>query len=402
VPLRGLLGPDPVAARQSLAALAISSVAAVGAGLVLSSLDDTYVEFPGLLVLVPAAIGIRGNIFGALGSRLSTAIHTGTFSLSRRPDTVVGQNVLAASALTLGSALFVAVAAWLTAAAFSLAGDVSFGDLIVVSVIGGVLASAVVLVVTLALAGASARYGWDLDNVNAPLVSAVGDVVTVPALFLATLLAGRGVFTAAMDLLVAAAAAAGIVAGWRSSRPVLRVIVRESVPILAVTSVILAVAGVVIEGRFEDFAAQPALLILVPAALSGAGAVGSILSARLSTKLHLGLIHPAPVPGRAARADIATTLAIALPLFALSGLLAEGAALLAGREGPGLATMVGVSLMGGMLATAVVVVIAYYGTVAATRMRVDPDSYGIPVVTSVVDLVGAYTLVLAIAVLATP
>jgi mgtE-like transporter len=64
--------------------------------------------------------------------------------------------------------------------------------------------------------------------------------------------------------------------------------------------------------------------------------------------------------------------------------------------------MVGVSLMGGMLATAVVVVIAYYGTVAATRMRVDPDSYGIPVVTSVVDLVGAYTLVLAIAVLATP
>jgi mgtE-like transporter len=265
-----------------------------------------------------------------------------------------------------------------------------------------VLASAVVLVVTLALAGASARYGWDLDNVNAPLVSAVGDVVTVPALFVATLLADRGTFTAGLDVLVAAAAAAGIVAGWRSSRPVLRIIVRESVPVLAVTSAILAVAGVVIEGRFEDFAEQPALLILVPAALSGAGAVGSILSARLSTKLHLGLIQPAPVPGRAARADIATTLAVALPLFALSGLLAQGAATLGDRQGPGLATMVGVSLMGGMLATVVVVVIAYYGTVAATRMRVDPDSYGIPVVTSVVDLVGAYTLVLAIAVLASP
>jgi len=45
-------------------------------------------------VLIPAAIGMRGNIFGALGSRLGTAIHTGTFTLSRRRSTVVGQNVL--------------------------------------------------------------------------------------------------------------------------------------------------------------------------------------------------------------------------------------------------------------------------------------------------------------------
>src|SRR5262249_57613103 len=71
------------------------------AGLVLGSITGTLEELPGLLVLVPAAIGMRGNVFGALGSRLGTAIHTGTFQLSRRRDTVVGQNLAAALAMSL-------------------------------------------------------------------------------------------------------------------------------------------------------------------------------------------------------------------------------------------------------------------------------------------------------------
>jgi mgtE-like transporter len=44
-----------------------------------------------------------------------------------------------------------------------------------------------------------------------------------------------------------------------------------------------------------------------------------------------------------------------------------------------------------------VVAVAYYGTVAAYRTGVDPDTYGIPVVSSSVDFVGAFTLILAIA-----
>ena len=40
---------------------------------------------------MPAAIGMRGNVFGALGSRLGTAVHTGTFRMSARRDTLVQQ-----------------------------------------------------------------------------------------------------------------------------------------------------------------------------------------------------------------------------------------------------------------------------------------------------------------------
>ena len=47
----------------------------------------------------------------------------------------------------------------------------------------------------------------------------------------------------------------------------------------------------------------------------------------------------------------------------------------------------------------VVLAIAYYGTIAAVRLGIDPDTYGIPLVSSTVDLVGALTLVVAIATL---
>ena len=48
---------------------------------------------------------------------------------------------------------------------------------------------------------------------------------------------------------------------------------------------------------------------------------------------------------------------------------------------------------------AFVVVVAYYGTIVAFRTGLDPDTYGIPVVSSSVDFVGALTLIVTIAAL---
>jgi mgtE-like transporter len=61
--------------------------------------------------------------------------------------------------------------------------------------------------------------------------------------------------------------------------------------------------------------------------------------------------------------------------------------------------MIAASLLGGAVAIVFVVVVAYYGTIAAVRTGLDPDTYGIPVVSSSVDFVGAFTLILAIAAL---
>jgi mgtE-like transporter len=61
--------------------------------------------------------------------------------------------------------------------------------------------------------------------------------------------------------------------------------------------------------------------------------------------------------------------------------------------------MIPAALLGGLSAVVFVVFVAYYGSVASFRVGVDPDTYGIPVVTSSVDFVGAVALVVTIAAL---
>ena len=83
-------------------------------------------------------------------------------------------------------------------------------------------------------------------------------------------------------------------------------------------------------------------------------------------------------------------------MFAFVALVSQGAGSLVDLAGPGAGRLVGVALLGGMLAVVVVVAVAYYGTIAAVRFGADPDTVGIPLVTAVLDLVGAFTLVFAI------
>ncbi|MGK2957056.1 MAG: magnesium transporter [Acidimicrobiales bacterium] len=393
---RFVLGPSPADTRQSLVALGLGTMTSLVAGVALGLMTDTLSEMPGLLLLVPAAIGMRGNIFGALGSRLSTSIHMGTFGLSRRVDTVVGQNILASMVLTLSVSLSLAGLAKLVAVAFSLPGSISFWELVLISVVGGVISSLVVLVATLGLAAGSTRFGWDLDNVAAPLVSAIGDVIGLPSLWLATLLVISSSASMAMGLVLTFICLAALIMTMRSGLVDLIVIVRESLPILMVAGMVSLVAGIVIEKRLDSFTAFPALLVLLPGFLSSAGALGGTLSSRLATKLHLGLAEPSAVPSMASRLDISLIAILSVPVFLGNALVAELAAGLLGVRSPGLSNMVGVAMFGGMLAMVFVVFIAYYGTLVAVRLGVDPDNYGIPLVSSSVDLVGAFAIILVV------
>jgi mgtE-like transporter len=396
--LISLLGPDLAGARQSLVALAVSLLAAFVAGLTLGSIEETLVALPGLLVLVPAAIGMRGTIFGALGSRLGTTIHTGTFGLSRRVDTVVGQNILASVVISLATSLALAVMAKGVAVAFGLPDTISIPDLIVISVLAGIMSSAVVLVMTVSLAAASVRKGWDMDNVMAPIITAAGDMVTLPAIFVATLLVGIDVVTPVLATLLAVISLTALTLGLRAKLDICHRILLESLPVVLVAGLIGLVAGLTIEKRLESFAEFPALLIVVPPFLASAGALGGILSSRLASALHLGTIRPTAIPEGRARSDIVLTFVLALPMFVLVSVVADLGAIVTGLATPGPLRMLGIALIGGALATCFVVLVAYYGAIAALRLGVDPDTYGIPLVTSSVDLVGAFALILAIVV----
>jgi mgtE-like transporter len=175
-----------------------------------------------------------------------------------------------------------------------------------------------------------------------------------------------------------------------------REIVRESMPVLVVALVLSTLAGVAVEKQLALFAALPALLVLQPAFVSSAGALGGILASRVATNLHLGLVEPAVRPGREARRDALLVLLIGFPIFLFNGVGAHVVAELIGRASPGLGWMVLASLVGGLAAVLFVIALAYYGTIGAWRVDVDPDTYGIPMVTASVDFVGVVALIVTV------
>lgn len=156
------------------------------------------------------------------------------------------------------------------------------------------------------------------------------------------------------------------------------------------------VAGVTVERQLEAFGLFPALLVMLPAFLAVAGALGGTLSSRLASQLHLGTIAPARLPESRARSDIAASLGLAIPVFLACGVLAHAFARVGDLASPGVGWLVAASLLGGVVATALASVVAYYSTIVSVRVGLDPDTYGIPLVTSALDLLGAFTLILAI------
>jgi mgtE-like transporter len=81
-------------------------------------------------------------------------------------------------------------------------------------------------------------------------------------------------------------------------------------------------------------------------------------------------------------------------VFTLVALSAQVISMATGKHSPGVVDMLSISLFAGFLATIISSAIAYYGAVAAYRFGWDPDNFGIPLVTSVMDLAGTLCLIL--------
>jgi mgtE-like transporter len=396
-----LVRADPAGVRAGFVAHLLATTTGLIAGLTLGAITDTLEQLPGLLVLVPAAVGLRGNVFGALGSRLGTLVATGTFRLSTRRDTEVGQNLMASVGLSLSLSLVLAVVAKLIAEAFGVRNAIGVEDFVVVSVAGALIPTAVVMAITVGVATLSVQRDWDIDNVTTPVVTAAGDVVTLPSLFLATYLI-RDVpdwMPVALGVICAAIGLGALLGALRSHLDTLRRITRESFPFMVEAGLVSTLAGITIQSRFDILARDPALLIVIPPLLSLSGSLAGILSARVATKLHLGTLDASQLAVRPVAEDLALVYAVALPTFLVLGLAADVLSVVVDLSSPGVLDMLALMLLAGIVATTLTCVIAYVAALVTYRLGWDPDNNGIPIVSSASDFLGAAALMVSIAIL---
>lgn len=379
--------------RQGIVALALSTCAGFVAGLVLGSITGTLEKLPGLLVLIPAAVGMRGTIFGAMGARLGTGVAAGLFEPTLRRGSLLSNNVVVGILSAVLTSFYLAALAKLVASAFGEEAVISFWDLVTISVIGGVLASSITLVVTIGIAVLSFRRGWDLDAVSTPMVTAIGDMVTLPALFLASLLVANDTVSGVTAVICTAATVGAMLAAFRAVAAVRRILL-EMLAVVALCPLLDIFAGALLQAHSGELRAVPAVLILIPPFISQAGALGGILSSRLSSKLQLGVITSRGRPEIPALVDGAIVVVLGVAVFTAIGAVSWALSRLTDGPDPGAAALIGATMLAGAIVLPITLVVGYYLAVLTSRFGIDPDNQGVPFITSLLDLAGVAAILL--------
>ncbi|CCQ33450.1 MgtE integral membrane region protein [Halorhabdus tiamatea SARL4B] len=179
--------------REGLPALSASLVGGLLAGVVLGGMRAELTAIDGLLVLVPALLATRGNVYGSLGARIATALHQGFLEPRvREADDRLLRAVAAAIANGLLASVFAAVVA--TAALTWLARPAAgLPALVAVAAISGLLSGIALATTVVVVVFAGFRRGYNPDTLVGPLVTTAGDVFGMAALLIAARLVIWGV-----------------------------------------------------------------------------------------------------------------------------------------------------------------------------------------------------------------
>lgn len=161
----------------------IATIGGVAAGIILSGMTEELKLIPGLIVIAPAVLGMRGNISCTLGSRLGSAIHMGLITkIENNPE--LTNNVFGSLLLSFIFSVVLGVLGHYVTLALGLesAGALT---LTVIAVITGVSSGVILAIVAVLLALGMFRFGFDPDNVVTPAIATIGDIVSMFMLFIA-------------------------------------------------------------------------------------------------------------------------------------------------------------------------------------------------------------------------
>lgn len=382
---------------ETFTALLICAIGDLIAGIFLSGMTHQLSILPGLLILIPGAIGMRGNIFGALGSRLSSNLHIGTLTPELKKSEILNQNIISAMILTVIMSIFLAF----MAKGFSIVlgfESISIVDFTVISVLGGIFSGILLLPATILIALKSYENGWDPDNVTTPLIAASGDLFTLPSLLLAVqilLLIKNGFFEILLFIIFIIIGVIGFIIGIRGGNH-LKKIITHSTPTLLLSSIFGTTAGVILNSAFSVILNNPSILALVPLFSGESGDLVSILGARLSSGLHLGYIESSLRPTEGVLRNFGIILILAIIIYPLIGILAYLGATILRIPSIGIGQMVLISTSAGLLLTPFILLIAFYLSTISYRKGLDPDNIVIPLSTSLTDPVANTGLVIMV------
>ena len=381
--------------KESLIALSICAVGDLCAGIILGNMEFFLQTYPGLMVIIPGAIGMRGNIFGSFGSRLSTHLHIGTISPEFKRSDLLDENITASIILTMVLSVLLGVIAKVICMIFGFE-SISLYDFVLISFIAGSISTIIMLPITMFISLKSFEGGWDPDNITTPFIAAIGDFFTLPAIILSVLIVNfigfHPIVKMVLFAIIIIITIISLISGYTSDNEV-RHIVRQSTPVLFFCSILGTVAGGILNNSISTLLKNQTLLTLVPLFSGESGGLVSILGARLASGLHSGLIDPVLRPKKHTMENFIAIVTLAIIMYPLIGFLAESSTIAFSNIGVGFLNSILISLISGMILIFIMLLVVFYISTISYRRGLDPDNIVIPLSTSLTDSISTLILI---------
>lgn len=167
-------------------ALPFELVAVVGgiiSGIILSGMTTELEMIPGLIVIIPGVMGLRGNISSTLGSRLGSAIHMGLITKIDYKNRELTNNIIGSMVLTIIISIFLGFLGHYVSVFLGF-GSAGLFKLILISLMSGFFSGLILSFVSVYLSIGAFRFGFDPDNVVTPSIATIGDIISVMMIFI--------------------------------------------------------------------------------------------------------------------------------------------------------------------------------------------------------------------------
>jgi mgtE-like transporter len=167
--------------KQSLPLLIFCGLGGIVAGSTLGVMIDILQNIPGLIVVIPAIIALRGNISTALGSRLGSAYHLGVIDADNLWNEELKQNIIGSLVLSFLVSIIIGVLAYVTSLLLGVQPDPV--KLITIVLLAGVVSAIILMLLTVVIIFLVFKRGYDPDNITGPTLTTFGDIVTMFCIF---------------------------------------------------------------------------------------------------------------------------------------------------------------------------------------------------------------------------
>ncbi len=168
--------------RDMLASQVVSVAGGLAVGTVLALYMEKTLLLPGMLIILPGLLEMRGSISGSLSSRIASGLFLGVFKNKKASARIVKGNIMASFLL----AVVVSIALGLLAFLFNYLVLQAFTpSIIILPVLAGIIANAIEIPLALAATFYLFRKGHDPNNIMGPFITSTGDVVSVASILIA-------------------------------------------------------------------------------------------------------------------------------------------------------------------------------------------------------------------------